>query len=290
MRHVQQIVYTKWLWVLPAVGILLFVAIFPFVFSLSISFGKWPRFPGMPFEWVGGTNYLKALQDPTFLNSVAVTLKFIAWTLSLQVGLGFALALALLNLSKGRRIICSYLLIPSTLAPVVVGIIWLLIFSTNYGPLNFFLSRMGIEPVDWLGSPGTALTSVIIADIWEWTPFIMIILLSGLVSLPPDPFEAAKIDGASPLQTFFYITLPLLKPIILIAILLRIIDAVKIFGLVRVITKGGPGGATKVITYFIYNQAFKYWSLSYSAAITFFIMPVMILLVLIYFRAMRVSY
>jgi len=290
MRYLRRVSYVKWLLVLPAVGILLFIGAFPFIFSLGISFGQWPRFPSMPFQWVGLTNYVKVLRDPTFLNSVVVTLKYIAWAVGLQFLIGFALALALLNLPKGRKIICSYLLIPSTLAPVVVGIIWLLIFSTNYGPLNFILSRLGIEPVDWLGSPDTALTTIIVADIWEWSPFIMIILLSGLVSLPTDPFEAAKIDGASPLQTFFYITLPLLKPIILIAVVLRTIDAVKIFGLVDVMTKGGPGGATKVITYFIYNQAFKYWSLSYAAAITFFIMPAMMVLVLIYFRVVRVRY
>lgn len=282
--------YKRWFWVVPALGVLISVAMFPFGYSLAISFGKWPRFPGMPFQWVGGLNYLNALKDPTFLNSLVVTFKYLAWAVSLQLVIGFALALALLNLPKGRKIICSYLLIPSMLAPVVVGIIWLLIFSTHHGPLNVLLSKIGIEPIDWLGSTRRALSSIIIADVWQWTPFIMIILLSGLISLPITPFEAAKIDGASSRQTFFYITLPLLKPIILVAIILRLIDAVKIFGVVMVMTRGGPGGATKVITYYIYNQAFVYWSLSYAAAITFFIMAIMIAMVLVYFKTTRLGY
>ncbi|GAI49519.1 unnamed protein product, partial [marine sediment metagenome] len=122
------------------------------------------------------------------------------------------------------------------------------------------------------------------------TPFIMIILLSGLIALPLDPFEAAKIDGASPWQTFFYISLPLLKPLIIVAIVLRLIDAIKIFDLVAVMTKGGPGGATRVITYYIYNQAFMYWSISYAAASTFFLLPIMIIIVLFYFRTSRIAY
>lgn len=282
--------YTKWLWVLPAVGMLVFIIIVPFAFSLAISFGQWPRFPGMPFQWIGGTNYVRILQDPTFLNSLAVTFKYIAWAVSIEFLGGFALALALLNLSKGRKIVCSYLLIPSTLAPVVVGIVWLLIFSTNHGPLNVILSKIGMEPIDWLGSTRTALSSIIIADVWQWTPFIMIILLSGLIALPLDPFEAAKIDGASSWQTFFYISLPLLKPLIIVAIVLRLIDAIKIFDLVAVMTKGGPGGATKVITYYIYNQAFMYWSISYAAAVTFFLLPIMVIIVLFYFRTSRIAY
>jgi len=270
---------------LPALTILLGIGGVSFGYAITMSFTRWPRFPGESLAFIGLQNYKNVLTDPTFLESLRTTFTYLIIAIPIEFLLGLCFALSLVNIkSKARRFICSYLLIPSMLAPVVVGIIWMLLLSSYSGPVNFILEKLGRESIIWLGSPKYSLLSIIIADVWQWTPFTTIILFSGIVSLPVTPFEAAIVDGASVWDKFYYITVPLLKPIILVTFILRSIDGIKVFGLVQVMTKGGPGNSTNVITYYIYNQGFVYWSLSYAAALTIIILPIIIVIISGYIR------
>lgn len=277
--------YSKWIWVLPVLIILVGIGGIPFAYAIGMSLTHWPRFPGESITFVGFQNYKNALLDPTFLNSLRVTFTYLVIAIPVEFLLGLCFALALTNIKfKARKFICSFLLTPSMLAPVVVGVIWKLVLSSYSGPVDFILEKLGIKSIDWLGNPKYSLPSIIIADVWQWTPFTTMILLSGMVALPISPFEAAIVDGAGSWDKFRYITLPLLKPVILITIILRSIDGIKMFGLVQVMTQGGPGNSTNVITYYIYNQGFMYWSLSYASALTIIVLPIVIVITTSYIK------
>jgi multiple sugar transport system permease protein len=166
-----------------------------------------------------------------------------------------------------RRIVLSLFIIPTMLAPVVVGLIWRFIFYPQYGILSVFLNKLGLfTEVTIFSKPGSALTVILLVDIWEWTPFLGLVFLSGLMSLPQEPFEAARIDGASDFQLFTKVTIPMLKPLLFVGFIFRLIDAIKIFDIVYILTFGGPGGTTEVVNLYIYRLNFKYWNLGYGAA------------------------
>ncbi len=271
--------WTKWSLMIPAGSILLFVALWPLIFSFVMSLFKWPKTPVDPmvFSWV--YNYARIAVDPDFLDTFWVIVKFIAMAVPLELVFGFILALAIFNVTRFRGSLCSFLLIPSMLSPVAVGVIWILLFSTYYGPINYILDRLfSIKDVLWLASSKLALPSIVVADVWQWTPFVMIVLLAGLVSLPQELFEAASIDGASYWQALIYVTIPLLKPVILVALIMRTVDALKLFALPFVMTSGGPGASTETLTLYIYKVAFQFWDLSYAAALClcFFIIAMVI--------------
>jgi len=278
----------RWLWVLPAVALILAVVIVPFVFNIKISFYKWPILPGERTTFIGGGQYLRAFTDSRFGHSLAITLEYMVIAVPSQLILGFIIASALFRLKRGRRFLYTYLLIPSMIPPVTVGVIWLLLLSAYYGPINYILKVLfGVHAIEWLANPHTAFFSIVIADTWEWVPFMMIILYSGLVALPRDPYEAASLDGASAWQTFRYLTLPMLRSTIIIALILRTIDAFKIFDIIYVLTRGGPGNATESVSYYLYRTAFKFWNLSYTAALSLVLLVIVTLLITLYSRAIR---
>lgn len=286
----MQTKHLKWLLVIPVVVLLLSVVLGPLIFSLAISFTKWPKIPIDPIVFAGLYNYVKLAVDSVLINAIWVTIKFIAIAVPLEFFLGLILALALLNINRFRGVICSYLLIPTMLAPVAVGVIWLLLFSVYYGPINYVLARLlSIKPILWTASVKWSLPTIVVADVWQWTPFMMVILLAGLVALPRDIYEAASVDGASSWQVFKHITLPLLKPIILAALIIRTVDALKVFDLPIVMTQGGPGASTETLSLYIYRVAFKFWNLSYAAAISFLFLIMVIAIVTAYLRSMMRS-
>ena len=281
--------HTKWLLILPAIASLVFLGIFPFAYSFYLSLHRWPKIPVMPLEFIGLGNYVDALDDPNFIHSILLTLKFIGISIPLQFGTGLAVALALNRLGKTGKALCPVLLVGSMVCAVSVGIMWYLMFSYHYGPISHVLDLLGLQRIDWLGTDGGALASIVIADSWYASPFVMIVLYAGLIGLPPDVFEAARIDGASAWHTFCRVTLPLLKPVIVVIIAIRLTDAIKMFGLVRAMTEGGPGNATEVVTYYIFNQGFTYWNLSYAAALTFFLLGLVLAIFIIYLRIAKGS-
>ncbi|MFQ5835599.1 MAG: carbohydrate ABC transporter permease [bacterium] len=279
-----------WLFFLaPTVAVLISIVIFPLVFSLSLSFHDWNIIRARGWSWTGIGNYRTILfQDSYFRSSFKVTLLYLAGTVPLQFGLGLVVALILHRITeKIIGFLRTALIIPTTMTPVVVGMIWRLMYNPDLGMLNYFLTLLRFPPVNWTGMPGTALPSVMMADIWEWTPFMALILLAGLQSLPQEPFEASLVDGASPWQTFRYITLPLLSPVMLVALLIRLMDSFKTFDLIFVLTQGGPGMSTEILNYYTYRYGFKFFHLGYASALSWLLLVVVTIISIISIRILH---
>jgi multiple sugar transport system permease protein len=195
-----------------------------------------------------------------------------------QLLLGMGIALLLQRQVIARGLLRTALLLPMMTTPVVVGLIWRFMYNPTQGILNYLLGQVGLPTPNWLGSLQTGFIAVMIADIWEWTPFMVLILLAALQTLPQEPFEAAAIDGASAWQAFLHITLPLLRPTIVVAVLIRAIDSFKTFDLVYVLTNGGPGTSTETLSFYTYKWGFKFFQMGYASALSF----VMLIMVIIF--------
>jgi multiple sugar transport system permease protein len=270
-------------WVLflaPTVLVLLAITIFPLVYSLALSLHAWTMGARGGWRWVGLQNFAMILRaDPYFWTSVRVTLTYVGAAVGVELLLGLGIALLLNRRPDGRGgLVQTLLILPTMMTPVVVGIVWRLLYNPELGFLNYLLSLVGLPPQNWLGDLDTALAAVVIADIWEWTPFVALVLLAGLRAMPPEPFEAGAIDGASGWQVFRYITWPLLQPTILVAVLIRLMDAFKTFDLVFVLTKGGPGMSTEVLSYYTYRYGFKFFHMGYAAALSYILLLIVVLI------------
>jgi multiple sugar transport system permease protein len=219
--------------------------------------------------WTLG-NFARLAGDRFFGIALAQTLIYAGGALVAEFVLGLVLALLLDSQIRARNLFRALLLTPIMLPPVVVGVIWRLMFNPSFGVINGTLASLGIDTsrLTWLASPKLALVSVILVDVWQWTPFMFLIMLAGLQAIPQEPYEAAMIDGASAWQMFRHITLPLLKPAILVALLLRTIDLLRIFDQVFILTQGGPGFATETVSLYIYKTAFRFFDLGYAAALS----------------------
>ena len=249
---------TKWLsWALiaPTALFALAMTVLPLGYSLLTSLQEFRL--GKPPLFVGLQNYHNLLQDGNFHSSLATTLTYTVAATGIEFVLGLTLALLLKEEFRFQGVIRSSLIIPMVIAPVVVGIIWRLLYNADIGLFSFG---------SVLSSTTLALPALILVDIWEWTPFMFLILLAGLQSLPQEPFEAACVDGASPWNIFVHLTLPMLRPVIVVAILIRALDAFTVFDQVFVLTQGGPGTATEVATLMIYKTAFRFSQYGYGAA------------------------
>lgn len=280
----------RWIFfVAPTVFTLLCIVIFPLIFSLSLSLHDWNIFRQEGWQWRGLGNYADILfLDPYFRQSLKVTVFFLLGTVPLQFILGLAVALILYRIT--RKIIGflrTTLIVPAIMTPIVVGIIWRLMYNPDLGMLNYLLSLIGLPPVNWTGMPMSALPSVMMADIWEWTPFMALILLAGLQALPREPYEAAVVDGASNWQTFRYITLPLLSPVMLVAILIRLMDSFKTFDLIFVLTQGGPGMSTETMNYYTYRYGFKFFHMGYASALSWLLVIIVTVISIILVRTIR---
>lgn len=270
---------------------LLCIVIFPLIFSLSLSLHDWNIFRQEGWQWRGLGNYADILfLDPYFRQSLKVTGFFLLGTVPLQFILGLAVALILYRIT--RKIIGflrTTLIVPAIMTPIVVGIIWRLMYNPDLGMLNYLLSLIGLPPVNWTGMPMSALPSVMMADIWEWTPFMALILLAGLQALPREPYEAAVVDGASNWQSFRYITLPLLSPVMLVAILIRLMDSFKTFDLIFVLTQGGPGMSTETMNYYTYRYGFKFFHMGYASALSWLLVIIVTVISIILVKTIRSS-
>ncbi len=213
-------------------------------------------------------NYVELLQDERFANSVWVQLRLSFFTVVLQILAGLGVALMLNSRSRVLEAIRTTFLIPMVLPPIVVAIIWKVLYTPDISPLHRFFAFVGLPIPSLITSPQLALWAIIIADVWEWFPFTMLMILAALQMMPEEPLEAARIDGAGPWQTFLYVVLPLLRPALLVAALFRLVDSVKAFPLIFVLTNGGPGSVTEVTNYYAYIQAFNFSYLGFASAIT----------------------
>lgn len=253
-----------YLLIAPTIAVLLALTIYPLIYSVKISL------QGESGNWTF-QNFARLLHDQFFLSALAHTIFYAAVALTCEFFIGLALALLLNSQMRGRTAFRSLLLVPMMLPTVVVGVVWRLLLNSNFGAVNGTLKSFGlpIESLTWTASPKLAMASVIIADIWQWTPFVFLILLAGLQAIPQEPYEAALIDGASAWQTFRHVTLPLLKPAILIVLLLRTMDLLRVFDQIFVLTEGGPGFATETVSLYIYRTAFRFSNFGYATAMSF---------------------
>lgn len=252
----------------PAVAVLTAIGLFPLAYTIDLSFRSFSYIlPGRSGQWIGLDNYSALLGDASFLSAVGRTIIFTIVAVALELLVGLLLA-AGLNLTRaGRRLLISLLIIPMILTPVVVGLMFNFALNPLFGPLTNLLSTLGIaSDVDILGVPSTAFLALILVDVWEWTPFMTLILWAGMQALPTPPLEAAAVDGASFFQRLRLVMLPMLLPVVVVAVIFRASEAVREFDKVYVMTGGGPGSATELLDLFTYRTAFVNWDMSLAAA------------------------
>jgi len=251
----------------PPFVILFLLTAVPLVLSLYTALLDWNLADpaGATFVWFG--NFVELAGDPGFWNAIGLTAYQVIVTVTIQVAFGLAIALLLSQDFRGAGFLRSVYLIPMMTTPVVVGLLWRMLYNTDSGAINGALALFGIPPVNWLGDAALAMPSVIAADVWLSTPFVVVILLAGLRSIPSEVYEAAQMDGASGWGMFWHITLPLLRPMIMLALLFRIMDAIRRFDTIYVMTGGGPGNATETLDLFGYFNAFTYLEVGKGAAV-----------------------
>jgi multiple sugar transport system permease protein len=273
-----------WLFALPAVIVVLSVIVFPWLFTLFMSMNDWKIGGGVDFVGLG--NYKALFADRRFIESVGHTFYFTALAVFLPVLFGTAAALVFHKEFPFRGLLRTVFVMPMMATPVAVSLVWTMMFHPQLGVLNYLLSLMGIAPQAWVYDPGTVIPTLILVEVWHWTPLVMLIVLGGLAGLPREPYESALIDGANNWHMFRHITLPLVWPFIMVAIVIRSIDALKAFDTIFVITQGGPGTASETLNIFLYLQAFQFYKIGYASAVVviFFVIIIAMSLLLLYAR------
>jgi multiple sugar transport system permease protein len=277
-----------WVCMLPVLAFLALVAVAPTTVAVidSVRQLSLTSFAARG-EFIGLDNFRDLLgTDEKFYTAFWHTALFVVVVVPIEFFGGLAIALWINREFRGRRLILTLIMIPTVIAPVVVGLIWLLFFLPSFGLLTQSLNVLGFfRDTGVFSSPETAFAALMIIDIWEWTPFVMLILLAGLTAMPKAPIEAARLDGASRAEILWHIQIPLLKPLIVIALLLRSIDASKIFDSVYVLTGGGPGDSTEMITTFAHRTSFMNWNLGYGAAVCLVLAFVSLVLAGLFYKA-----
>jgi len=254
------------------------VTIYPFIYGLYLSLCDYTIIMGASFRGLG--NYIELFSDPAFLHSLKITFIFVFSAVALEFLVALGIALLVNRQFWQKRIFVSLIYIPMIMAPIVVALMWRMIFSPEYGPLNYFLSFFHLteREIAWLSESNYALFSLILVDVWQWTPFMFLVLYAGLQSVPPELIEVAQIDGGSRWNVFRYIILPFLYPFIVLGFLFRVMDAFKIFDSISVLTKGGPGTATQAVSWLSYLHGFTYFRLGYAAAMSLILYAIIMLI------------
>ncbi|MBB3396197.1 sugar ABC transporter permease [Rhizobium sp. BK060] len=266
----------------PTLIIMNVVGLYPLLHSLYISLTNYNPTFGTSYSLIGFGNYARAFSDGQFWHSVGLTLLFTAISVTASLTLAVLLALLFNRNRPGFLFLRTFLLIPMLITPIAVGIVWRTMMMPDLGILNYLLSLIGFPGLAWAGSPSGALASVILVDVWQWTPFMFIIIFAGLRSLPRSPFEAAQIDGAGHVSTFLNVTLPMLKPVIVIATLLRIVDAFRTYDTVYIITRGGPDFATDLLSVYLQRVNFRIFDLGYGSALSWIALVIILLIVIVF--------
>ena len=261
----------------PAVVTLFLIVIIPIVFNLYLAFTKWTIGLGQP-RFIGLGNFIELLSDERVLNGVKVMIYFSGLSLSLEMVLGLLIAVYFNRQFKGSEVVQAIYILPFAATPVAVALIWRIMLNPEIGVLNYLLQSVGLPGSLWVSSPKTVIPALVMVDVWKWTPMITLIVLAGLKSLPHEPYEAARVDGASALQIFWYITLPLIRPVLIAAMMLRSLDNLKEFDMIYTITQGGPGIASETLYLYSYNVGFSFFKAGYGSAL----MVVVFLIVLVF--------
>jgi multiple sugar transport system permease protein len=275
--------------VLPATVLVVIFLVGPFYYMVytaltDLSFADASR----KGAFIGFDNFRRLMRaDPLFWNSFLLTLKFVVIAVTMEFVLGFALAFLIFKFVARQRLLTTLLLIPMMLAPVAVGLIWRLLLQGDFGMVIYYLRAVGLlaQNATVLSQPDLVFATIVAIDVWQWTPFVTLVMLAGLMSLPRAPFEAAMMDGAGPTRIFLDVMLPLLRPIIALVLLLRGIDAFKEFDKVFILTGGGPGTLTELVSIYAYRVNFRNWDLGYGAAVAFMVYLVVLILCSIFYKA-----
>lgn len=260
------------LFVLPAILLLVAITVFPLIYTIRLTVLQLELTVSSQETFVGAQNFIQVFNDARFWNAMKNTMFLVVGGVGLQLVLGIGLALVLNNTGRVRPVLVSLMLIPIMIAPVIAGFQFRMILNDQYGPINYLIELVTdgrFRGFPWLADPAVALWAILMTDVWQWTPFMVLIVLAGLQSISVDLLEAAEVDGASGWQQFWSITLPLLLPVIIIGILVRFMDTFKLFDIVYQLTAGGPGSSTETIAYYTYLQGFKFFSMGYTAAMAF---------------------
>jgi multiple sugar transport system permease protein len=273
----------------PAELILLALTIFPSIYMFYAAVHKISPNPDIPWEFVGAGNFLRLLSDQQFHIGLWNTTVFTIVAVTAEFLLGLGLALLLDKYLRRLTFLKTILMIPMMLPPIAVAITWKLIYVRQFCVLNEIMFQLGLPTQAWAGVVGLAMFSIIVADVWQWTPFMFLLMLAGLASLPIEPYEAAAIDGASAWRQFWDLTIPFLKPVIAIALLLRIRDAIRLFDLVFILTGGGPADRTKVLSLYIYQVAYRFVDPGFAAAISLFVLFVTVAFSTWFIKRMRLA-
>ncbi|PQA74590.1 carbohydrate ABC transporter permease [Brucella oryzae] len=273
-----------WPFVLPALITVGAVIVFPWVFTLWMSANQWQL--GGEQSFVGFDNYLRLAADMRFWESMWHTVVYTVLSVVAPMVLGTIAALVFDSKLPMRGLLRGIFVMPMMATPVAVALVWTMMYHPQLGVLNYLLSLIGIPPQEWIFNQNTVIPSLVAVETWQWTPLVMLIVLGGLASMPRDPFESAEIDGANGWQKFRYITLPMILPFIMVAVIIRSIDALKSFDIIYAMTQGGPGTASETINIYLYNVAFSYYDIGYASAIAvvFFIVIIAMSLVLLALR------
>jgi multiple sugar transport system permease protein len=272
------------LFIVPALAIVSAVIVFPWLFTIFMSLNEWKVAQARSF--VGLANYAQLFVDERFHGALLRTLIYTVLAVLAPLVLGTAAALVFHQRFFLRGLLRGIFILPMMATPVAVGLVWTMMFHPQLGVLNYLLSLVGLPPQLWVFDPATVIPSLVLVETWQWTPLVMLIVLGGLAALPSEPYESAALDGASAWQRFRHITLPLVAPFLMVAAIIRTIDAVKAFDIIFVISQGGPGTASETINIFLYLQAFAFYNIGYASAVVvvFFALIVALSLALLYVR------
>jgi multiple sugar transport system permease protein len=273
----------------PAMIILAGLTLFPTIYMFTAAFQRISPDPDIPREFVGLANFTRMLGDGELLISFRNTLMLTVSAVAIEFVVGLALALLFERYVRRLSFLKTLLMMPMMLPTITVAITWKLIYQPQFGVLNELMFWLGIPPQAWAGDVNLAMLSIIAVDVWQWTPFMFLLMLAGLASLPTEPYEAAQVDGASAWRQFWDLTLPFLKPVIAIALLLRTMDALRLFDIVFVLTGGGPASATVTASYYIYKVGRRFLDIGYAAAISLVVLAVTVGLSTWFIRRMRVA-
>jgi len=280
---------SEYYYLLPVIVLLVAITIFPLLYSLIVSFTnlrltsmEGPKFAGLK-------NYYEILfHDKRFWRSLYNTFTIAVPALVLEAIIGLGIALLLNRGIRGKKIITVLLILPVVIPPITTGLIWRMLYHEKYGAINGLLYAIGIKyQITWLSTPGLAKFAVIITDVWQWTPFMMMMILAGLQSIPVECIEAAEVDGANAFQRFIYITLPMLRYTIMVAALLRIMDLIKLFDVIFVLTMGGPGGTTETISIYTYLVSFRAFRMGYGSALSYLVLIITVLFSTYFIKIVR---
>jgi multiple sugar transport system permease protein len=273
-----------WPFVIPAIVVVGSVIVFPWVFTIWMSMHEWTV--GGARRFTGLSNYMRLASDERFIASIGHTLIYTFLAVLLPLVLGTMAALIFNSRLPFRGVLRGLFVMPMMATPVAIALVWTMMFHPQLGVLNYLLSLIGIGPQAWVFNPSTVIPSLVLVETWQWTPLVMLIVLGGLAAIPTEPYESAAIDGANAFQRFRYITLPMVAPFLMVAVIIRTIDALKSFDIIYAITQGGPGTASETINLYLYSVAFAYYDVGYGSAIAvvFFALVIALSLLMLHLR------